>query len=318
MNKKLTIGIVSCNRLYYLRALIESAKKNITYPNIEWIIVDNASHEKGLIDYINKQNFFDKKILRKNRSPHSEHLEALNIIFEEASGEYIIILSDDVQIIRNNWEMSLINLLDHHNEITSVSLAALRSVTLDKFFRFNRYHIKPILRDILLRKKIRMMKKYYSHNEAFTSFGYMREPIDGVGMLTFSKKETWKNLLPWKTSNKLSLSDSSSGGEQYMLKQAVNKGVWGHMVSPNFPILATIITDKDGLNARVRGNKRFGKYLPPINDLYYESYTANKIFSGKIKSFEEIVNPIGFNLPSDSKGNLIKNSVNEKIFENID
>ena len=181
---KLTIGIVSCNRFYYLKCLIESAKKCVTYQNIEWIIVDNGSVEKGLIDYINKQNFFNHKILIKYRNPDEEHINALNLIHEKATGDFILILSDDIQFIRKKWEANCINLLKQNDDISTISLSALRKPTIKNIFNFNASHIKPILRDLLLRKKLRIFKKYNLNNEQFSSFGYMRESIDGVGMLT--------------------------------------------------------------------------------------------------------------------------------------
>ena len=43
-----TIGVVSYNRLHYLRALMESARECAQYPRVQWILVDGNSVEPGL------------------------------------------------------------------------------------------------------------------------------------------------------------------------------------------------------------------------------------------------------------------------------
>ena len=47
-----TVGVVSYNRLHYLRALIASARRCIDYPALQWILVDGASVEPGLREYL--------------------------------------------------------------------------------------------------------------------------------------------------------------------------------------------------------------------------------------------------------------------------
>jgi hypothetical protein len=38
---RVTFGLLSWNRLHYLRATLESARRCLQYPNLEWIVVDN-------------------------------------------------------------------------------------------------------------------------------------------------------------------------------------------------------------------------------------------------------------------------------------
>ena len=317
----ITIGVVSCNRFYYLRALLESAKLCVTYPNVEWIVVDNASIEPGLVEYLKAQIFINTLILREERSPKSEHPEALNIITEQAKGEYIIILSDDVQFIIKNWEWDILNVLNKYQQITSVSLSALRKFTLNRYFKgFTYERFKHMAYDFKHRGVVRSQKSFKADSgEDFRSFGYMREPIDGVGMLIASRTTLWKKLGPWKTNAAASDSiDSSAGGEADMLKRAILSGVKGHMVTPMQPVIATIVTDSEGLNARVRNNMRFGKYLPPNGDLYYEINEKKQAFGDFPLSFESVVAPINFELPLDKYGNLIKGSVNFTIAKEIE
>ena len=63
MNKKLTIGIVSCNRLYYLRALIESAKKIMSSKTI---LEENKSFTKSDNVKVTQPVFIGKNVKIKD------------------------------------------------------------------------------------------------------------------------------------------------------------------------------------------------------------------------------------------------------------
>src|SRR5687768_17002847 len=95
----LTIGIVSCNRLHYLRALLESMRVCLPLGEIECIVVDNASIEPGLRQYVEGVDFIRHRIFREHRSPATEAAEALNTILDRASASYVLLLTDDVQFI---------------------------------------------------------------------------------------------------------------------------------------------------------------------------------------------------------------------------
>jgi len=294
----------------------------VTYPNCEWIVVDNASTESGLKDYLKSEKLIDKLILRDKRSPSTEHMDALNIITEQANGDFIVILSDDVQFIRKNWEQSLINVLLQDESITSVSLSALRRVTINKLFLdFTLRKFLFMARDLKYFKKVRFQKKIKINQELFHSFGYMRDPIDGVGMQVFSRLKLWRGLGKWEAELKFNPHDSSSGGEENMLKRALREGISGHMITPHYPVLATIVTDSIGLNARVRGEYRYGEYFPPPSGcLYYEILQGPIDQFVKVNiplNFEDIVRPLGYELPLDKKGSLIKEGVNMSIRNSV-
>lgn len=318
MKPKLTVGVVSCNRKFYLKALINSLKKTIDQ-DINLIVVDNASNEPGLRDFLKNEKFINKLILNENRNPSIEHINALNQIVENVETEFLLILSDDIQFVRKNWIKESLFVLNKYPEIDSVSLSALRRLTLKNIFEFNIQHIINILRDIFFRKKIRFQKKFYSINEKFISFGYMREPIDGVGMLTICRTNLWKKLYPWKNNifDKIELKDSSGGGEYYMIKKARRQNINGHMITSNIPVIATIITDRIGFNAKVRNNFRYGNYFAAKDDLYY--YINDNFFNNKFipLSLEEFIIPNNFTLPVDKLGNLIKGSINNHKKEQI-
>lgn len=76
-----TIGVVSYNRLHYLRALLESARTCVVYPNLQWIVVDGNSVEPGLRDYVESLEFLDRAVF-----VDCSHAEAMNLIVELAKG----------------------------------------------------------------------------------------------------------------------------------------------------------------------------------------------------------------------------------------
>jgi len=55
-----TIGVVSYNRLLYLRAMLESARECVEYPNLQWVVVDSGSTEPGLREYLEGIGFLDE------------------------------------------------------------------------------------------------------------------------------------------------------------------------------------------------------------------------------------------------------------------
>ncbi len=82
---------------------------------------------------------------------------------------------------------------------------------------------------------------------------------------------------------------------------------------PIFPVCTAIYTDPRGTNARIRGNKRYGKYWPAKESFkYYEIHDYDKILE-KISDrdvplgIENVASPIGWDKPIDSQGNWLKN-----------
>ncbi len=76
---RVTLGLLSWNRLHYLRATVESARRCIQYPNLEWIVVDNESTEPGLREYLEGCDWIDRLICKRQ-----SHAEAMNQIMELA------------------------------------------------------------------------------------------------------------------------------------------------------------------------------------------------------------------------------------------
>jgi len=96
----ISICILSFNRLEYLKRTIESFVATCTYPNLEFIIVDNGS-EINVIDYIDNLDFIDKKVLNKTNMGMGY---AMNQARRIAGGEYFFNLENDWYFFyRSDW-----------------------------------------------------------------------------------------------------------------------------------------------------------------------------------------------------------------------
>ena len=100
---KLTIGIISCNRFKYLKSLIHSLSILKKQDNdIEIIVADNSSLERGLRDYL--EQMLTNKIIDNLKinldydSTNGEYI-ARNIIIKESTKENILIIDEEYQFI---------------------------------------------------------------------------------------------------------------------------------------------------------------------------------------------------------------------------
>lgn len=316
-----TVGIISCNRLNYLRATIESARECIQYPNLQWIVVDNASTEPGLIDYLKSLDFIDKLILRKERSPQTEHTTAMNDLVKNAEGEAMFIWPEDVQFItKGDWLIDYIDILQRNKWIGSLCINALRGQTIRKTFGLEKYKFFRMFLYDLKRFGVNYRRQNTiksSRGMSFLSMGWREEGVIGSGIPSLTRVDTWKELGEWQSPGaRKGLVDSSGGGETDMLMRWHRSQMNNHRVIPCLPVAADIINDDIGCKAKVRGDIRYGNYTKPKNGKYYyqlhdeKEYEKLK-FINKPKEFERFVKPNGFDLPLDSNGVLIKSSINE-------
>ncbi len=271
-----TIGIVSYNRLLYLRTLMASARACIKYPNIEWIIIDGNSVEPGLKEFI----------------------ESL----------------DDVQFIVNGeWMSDLVELVAENRSIGHIGFDAQRRLTLSHFFGnasvdvFGRQIHIPFIRRSYKVYKTRSGRK-------FLGYGKTRIGITPAGIMSFGRTSIWRDIGPWcmtKAHGDVS-NDSSLGAEEYMVQRYKKLGLNLELVLMQVPVIAEIITDQRGTKAKIRGgNRRYGRYMaPPSGDIYYyRIWMDGEVIPPDPRQavwFENIVKPIGYNLPVDENGGLLK------------
>lgn len=321
----ITIGVISCNRLHYLRATLESARRCIHYPHIQWILVDNASTEPGLHDFIKSCSWLDEVIIQPQRSPKTEHVTAMNTILEKAQGEIAMIWPEDVQFItEGDWIHDCIEVLQKHEWIGGINLCGLRRCTWEKILGVKRF-INPQstyrkIRDIArFGIKTRVPQKVYSsRGMGFQTVGSYFDGIIGAGIVSLARKNTWEKLGPWRAPGAApGLVDSSGGGETDMLKRWRDLGWSSQVGNIMVPVAADIITDPTGCKAKVRGFKRYGNYHPPIQGTFYYEITPMASYDPfNIRNSipaEDIVRPVGFTMPRDKAGNFLKSAINKNI-----
>lgn len=107
----LSIPLVSCcistwNRVDDLRKCVESIQSQ-SYPNIEIVIVDNCSTD-GTFEYCMGLGC----TYHRMKDSKSTAMETLNLAFSMASGEYILVLDDDAEMIDLHTIIKLIDYME--------------------------------------------------------------------------------------------------------------------------------------------------------------------------------------------------------------
>jgi len=309
---KVTFGLVNCNRLFYLKSCLESLMHcTEDYSNKEIFVVDNASTEIGTSEYL--QEIKDRGVSvyqEKERDPSNEFARGLNTICEKANGDFIAPLQSDMQFfVKGGWLENYI-----------------------KFFQRNLEHIGCMSFDAQRTIRLNRGNFLFPQNQTEFKFIYNKSssPIHGAADVMYSK-EMIQQIYPWSVKN--SKHEGGGDSETKMLEK-VDK-ILGkrkestYLTMPIFPVAAAIYTDPRGTNARIRGNKRYGKYWEPKETFkYYKIWSYQEALdfsSDKDVPFgiEFAANPIGWKKPLDVNGNWLKNpikpeSCSENDYETIE
>ena len=289
-----TFGFVNCNRLFYLRSCIESFLETTSdYPNKQIIVVDNASDEAGTDEYLDELRGRGFLVIKQpERDPSNEYAKALNIIAENSEGQYVAPIPADTQfVVRGRWLHEYIEFFQKYEEgIGCISFDAQRRI----------------------RNRNGTYSKVLGEGDMKFLFHFNRNPVMGAANCLFSKKML-DMMYPWEVQNK-----SHEGGQDSETKMLVkvkqhlnetNKQVY--YAAPIIPVSIAIFNE-DGNTARVRKNKRYGKYIEPKDKVrYYEMHEFDEVVSryGDSKTpigIEDVAVAVDWNLPLDQKGNWIK------------
>jgi hypothetical protein len=270
---------------------------------IDCIIVDNASVEPGLQEYLRTLKFA-RTVARPMRAPSTEAAEALNTILEQARTPRVLLLSDDVQFIvkGSRWLDAVIELWRDHQWLGSVMPIALRRTTLRHYFDGSLAHrLFPSM----------VPKRITASNGVGVACFPSRELGITHSALGITPLAHWKTVGPFRTSGaKQSMQDAGAGAEADVVRRYRQSGLKLRKGLLQQPVLAEIITDPNGTQARVRGNRRYGTYFaPPDGGFYYRIREESDPLPlrGSAVPFEEAVEPLGFELPIDREGNRLKN-----------
>jgi glycosyltransferase involved in cell wall biosynthesis len=298
-----TFGFVNCNRLHYLKSCLESfLETTADYPLKQVIVVDNASVEPGTKEYLNSLRDRGIQVIKQpERDPSNEYAKALNLIAESAIGEYVALIPADMQfVVKGGWLEEYVRFFDkYRNSVGCISFDAQRRV----------------------RNQMGSYSGLLGEGEMKFLFHFNRNPIMGAANCLFTR-ETLSALYPWCVENK-----SHEGGqdsETKMLRKAAD--LFGpspiYYAAPVIPVSVAIFNE-DGATARIREDKRYGKYIEPTDGVHY--YKMHE-FAEVVKKYnwrdapvgiEEIAESIGWKLPLDSSGDWIKAKSNHSICEEL-
>lgn len=110
MNKLVTIAIPVYKQLDFLpQALISVNFQD--YPNIELIVSDNGMNGAKIPEIVN--NYYPKPYKFCQNSISVPVIEHFNQLVDKATGEYLVLLSDDDEI-SSNYVSELVSLLEHY------------------------------------------------------------------------------------------------------------------------------------------------------------------------------------------------------------
>ena len=285
-----------------------SARECVRYPNVQWIVVDGNSVEPGLREYVEGLDFVDRKVFRD-----CTHAKAMNEIVGLAEGEYLMMLPEDVQFVRRGpWLWDMVELVRKHPDVGHVQFDAQRRLTLRRHFADRRYTIRG--RRLPVWRPPRRLTT--SSGAVFLGYGDVREPVGAAGIVTFVRTEIRRALGPWRSNPALTtMQDSGLGAEADMIERWRRSGLRLEAFLMRYPAVADVVTDLRGTKARVRfGNRRYGRYAPPPDgDLYYRIWDEAELgrfaHHQPAPGFEDYVEPLGFELPLDEDGNLLKTNV---------
>lgn len=102
-NPKVSIVIPNMDHIEYLSKCIESILKS-TYFNYEIVIVENNSKQKATFEYYEKISSKYKQIkIAKFEINYFNYSAIVNFGVENATGEYVILLNNDIEIISEDW-----------------------------------------------------------------------------------------------------------------------------------------------------------------------------------------------------------------------
>jgi glycosyltransferase involved in cell wall biosynthesis len=301
---KVTLGIIGCNRLHYFRALIESARACIDYPNLEWVVIDNASVEAGMQAYLDSLDFVDHRIVREKRNPAREHIDAMNTLLERCSSDYVAIIPDDVQfILKGAWLADVVELLRDNPGVGSITLDAQRRNTVTEIFG-------PHKRSLFRRTPQRTRYRTSSGRE-FLGYGDSKVGIQPAGITSLTRKAVWDQLGPWNVTGDQQQGDSTGGGEDDMHSRFHRSGMHLERILPRIPMAARIVTPPGNTTAYVRGNRRYSHYMPPQDGPFYYQLRAEAevlpfLEDAPSVAIDDLAHPIGFEFAYDAQGRFIK------------
>lgn len=105
-----SILIPTRNQFYLLQRCIESVLEKTAYGNYEVLIIDNGSTDSDACTWLQGIDAMDSPQLRVLRYPQPfDHSAMINLAARNARGDYLLLLDNDIAILREDWLDALLN-----------------------------------------------------------------------------------------------------------------------------------------------------------------------------------------------------------------
>lgn len=299
MKPIVSIGIVNCNRLHYLRSQVASLRETLDLDasRTQLIIVDNASSEPDTQQWLDEieadSSFLSVTVIRRAlRDPHNEFAAGLNTIADLAEADVIIPLQGDSQFIRKFWLGDVLTLCERA-DCGCVVIDAQRRATLTA-----------------AEKHMTLISVSHSQS-AFEDRS--RPPVAGAADVAYPRRILKR--LRWSETNGAHEggADSETAMLRFVETNAELAGMKCFVLAS--PAMLSIQTDARGTNARVRGDKRYGTYFrAPSSDLYYEikcGFVTPSDHPGPVAAEDVIINhpSVGWTVALGPNGEWLKNPI---------
>jgi glycosyltransferase involved in cell wall biosynthesis len=298
-----TVGVINCNRLHYLKSCLESFLDcTEDYEHKEVIVVDNASTEVGTEEYLLDLESRGHTVVRMTaRDPSNEFARGLNTITRESSGKYVVMLQGDMQfIVKGQWLSEYVKLYAENPGIGCITFDAQRDVT---------------------NQRARLTSPGTVPDGSYIFVADLsRPPTSGAADVMYSR-DVLNMLGYWEEKN--DQHEYTGDSETKMLnrikalKEEHPDLPWA-TVMPLYPVAVSIYTDSRGTNARVRDFRRYGDYWAPLEGYMYYGVTdyddviSLESYSERVMpySIEEVTIAAGeWSLPKDKDGAWLKNPI---------
>jgi GT2 family glycosyltransferase len=96
-----------------LKACISSIENNTDYTSFELIIIDNQTTDKAALEFLTDCEMKGHKVIRYNKTFNYSAIN--NLAIQQANGELIALLNNDIEVISSNWLCELVSLLHRPN-----------------------------------------------------------------------------------------------------------------------------------------------------------------------------------------------------------
>lgn len=281
-----TFVVISCNRLYYLKNCIDSIVEFVGLDDINLLVVDNGSTERGMSSYLHSlPTEVDVEEFHK-RSPHELHA-AMNFAIEysrQKKSQFINFIQEDYQYLYRQP-----NLLQRISDA----------------FR-KRRDVVQLQTNLIWKRKRKKLGKLIPVQVGDTKWYLMADkpPCDNG----FTRVGLYSKIGLYPTFTSIHGKEKGyRSGEAWFAKKC-RKKYRMLMADPNMGMMMDC--------AYIRGNKRHGRYIKAPNKYYLKSFDSEKqkkvkgmAQKGQICFIEDMIEPDGWTPDSVHRKHSLRKDV---------